>query len=118
MGKKKFNKKQTVRFVLVPGVDENGNPDNKFKPVETPHRGYIPGMERIVNEIAEFEEIEINGKVVSESEIPAYILDQIRGRADLIYNERENLDEEEMEEDMEEEWEDEEWEDMPDEEYE
>jgi hypothetical protein len=30
---KKFNKKKAVRFVLVPGRDENGNPVNMFKPV-------------------------------------------------------------------------------------
>ena len=35
MGKKKFNKKKSVRFALVPGVDENGNPANTFKPIET-----------------------------------------------------------------------------------
>lgn len=34
MGKhKKFNKKQAVKFELIPGKDENGNPTVMFKPV-------------------------------------------------------------------------------------
>ena len=33
MGKKKFNKKESVRFTLVPGVDEHGNPTVLYKPI-------------------------------------------------------------------------------------
>jgi hypothetical protein len=34
-GKQKFNKKEAVRFTLVPGFDENGKPITHFRPVET-----------------------------------------------------------------------------------
>ena len=89
MGKKKFNKKETVRFVLVAGVDENGKPDNKFKPIETyPNAPNSTQRQQIIEEMSEFEHIEINGRKFNESEIPSYILEQIKGRTDLIYNQK------------------------------
>lgn len=35
MGKKSFNRKKAVRFVLAPGPEKDGKPSVLFKPVET-----------------------------------------------------------------------------------
>jgi precorrin-6B methylase 2 len=45
---------------------------------------------KIIQNISDYDEITINGKVVDESEIPAYVLEQIRGRSDIVYNQIKN----------------------------
>lgn len=103
---RKFNKKEAVRFLLVPGRDEHGNPTTTFKPVETRNRLSRKEREKIIGQFSDYQ-IEIDGKQVDESEIPSYVLEQIRGRADLIFNQKNPLpagqqeEEDYMEEEME-----------------
>ena len=87
MGKKKFDKKGTVRFTLVPGKDENGNPVNLFKPVDTNTRVAPQNPDKLISTVSDYQ-IEFDGKPVDESEIPNFILEQIRGRADLVFNQK------------------------------
>jgi len=49
MGKKKFNKKESVRFALVSGIDENGNPSNSFKPLDTRSKLSVDEKKKIIN---------------------------------------------------------------------
>lgn len=35
MGRKKFNRKEAVRFQLVNGLDKEGKPTTLYKPIET-----------------------------------------------------------------------------------
>lgn len=46
---KRFNKKKSVRFVLVPGTDELGNPTTMFKPVETRTKLSKKEREKLIN---------------------------------------------------------------------
>lgn len=41
----------------------------------------------MISEFSDYDEITINGKAIDDDEIPAYVLEQIRGRKDLLFNE-------------------------------
>lgn len=86
-GKGRFDKKQAVRFTLLPGPEKDGKPSVLYKPVES-RKTRLSKRERkvIISELADVEEVTINGRVVREDEIPAYVLEQIKGRGDLIFN--------------------------------
>lgn len=69
MGKSKgrFDKKQAVRFTLLPGPDKDGKPSVLYKPVES-RKTRLSKKERkvIISELADVEEVTINGRVVRE----------------------------------------------------
>mgnify|MGYP006897429747 CR=1 FL=1 len=100
MGKHKFDRKKAVRFTLVPGPEINGKPSVLFKPVES-KKSKLNRKEKkkMISQFSDYDEITINGKAVEEDEIPAYVLEQIRGRKDLLFNELNgNMGEEDEEE--------------------
>lgn len=99
MGKKNFDRKKAVRFHLVPGPEKDGKPTVLFKPAEN-KKSKLSKKERkqAISLLADYEEITINGKVVDEDELPAFVLEQIRGRNDLIFNQMHPQREEEEQE--------------------
>jgi hypothetical protein len=101
MGKHKFDRKKAVRFHLVPGPEKDGKPTVLFRPAEN-KRSKVSRKEKkkVIAELADYDEIKINGRVVEEDEIPAYVLEQIRGRKDLVYNQMRGEEEEEGEGDL------------------
>ena len=96
MGKHKFDRKKSVRFSLVPGPEVNGHPTCLFNPVET-MRNKVGKKDRkkIVSQIADYDEITINGRVIEDDEIPQCVLDQIRNRKDLLFNQMRGEEEQE-----------------------
>ena len=102
MGKHKFDRKKAVRFSLVPGPEINGKPSVLFKPVESKNSKLNKKeKKKMVSELSDYDEITINGKAMEEDEIPAYVLEQIRGRKDLLFNEiNGNMGDEEEEEEV------------------
>lgn len=49
----------------------------------------------MISQFADIDQITINGKVVGEDEIPAYVLEQIKGRGDLVFNQMNEMPKEE-----------------------
>ncbi len=49
----------------------------------------------MISQFAGIDQITINGKVVGEDEIPAYVLEQIKGRGDLVFNQMNEMPKEE-----------------------
>ena len=89
MGRKTwFNRKKAVRFTLVPGPEENGKPTVTYKAVDNTNSGLSRKEKRkLIQEVGGIEEVLVNGKPLEETEIPAFVLEQIRGRANLVFNE-------------------------------
>ncbi len=59
MGKNKhFNRKQTVRFTLVPGFDSNGKPAPLYKPIEN-RKSKLNEKQKnnIINQIGDYDQI-------------------------------------------------------------
>lgn len=54
----------------------------------------------MISQFADIDQITINGKVVGEDEIPAYVLEQIKGRGDLVFNQINEMPKEEEVGDM------------------
>jgi hypothetical protein len=86
-GKGRFDKKQAVRFTLLPGPERDGKPSVLYKPVES-RKTRLSKQERkvIITELVDVEEVTINGRKMREDEIPAFVLEQIKGRGDLLFN--------------------------------
>jgi hypothetical protein len=63
MGRTKFDKKQAVRFNLLPGPEKDGKPTVLYKAVES-KKTKLSKKERkyIISELADYDEITINGK--------------------------------------------------------
>ena len=99
MGKHKFDRKKAVRFSLVPGPEKDGKPTVMFKPVDTrKSKVNKKDKKKALSQLSDYDEITINGKAVEEDEIPAFVLEQIRGRKDLVFNQMK--EEEEVEGDL------------------
>ena len=65
MGKHKFDRKKAVRFNLVPGPEKDGKPTVLFRPAENKKSKVSKkDKKKMVNQISDYEEITINGKVV------------------------------------------------------
>lgn len=66
-GKGRFDKKQAVRFTLLPGPEKDGKPSVLYKPIES-KKTRLSKKERkvIISELADVEEVTINGRVVRE----------------------------------------------------
>jgi hypothetical protein len=66
-GKGRFDKKQAVRFTLLPGPEKDGKPSVLYTPVES-KKTRLSKKERkvIISELADVEEVTINGRVVRE----------------------------------------------------
>lgn len=67
MGRGKFDKKQAVRFTLLPGPEKDGKPTVLYKAVES-KKSKLSKKQRknIISELSDYDEITINGKKINE----------------------------------------------------
>jgi hypothetical protein len=57
MGKGKFDKKQAVRFTLIPGPEKDGKPSVLFKPVDAERKNRLSKKQRknIITELSDYD---------------------------------------------------------------